>query len=83
MMQQSMHDAIHKNVKLRSLTYCKYGNKCCRCTSLCIVVVSHCLSSFVIVTKGPPSLRTAKKTSDVWCKDLSRRMRPQKKNVNL
>ena len=35
-------------------------------TQLCIVVVSHCLSSFVIVTKEPPSLRTAKKISDVW-----------------
>ena len=71
MMQQSMHDAIHKNVKLRRLIdllqiWYQVCAVRCRCTSLCIVVVSHCLSSFVIVTKGPPSLRTAKKTSDVW-----------------
>ena len=70
MMQQSMHDAIHKNVKLRRLIdilqiWQQVRAVRCRCTSLCIVV-SHCLSSFVIVTKEPPSLRTAKKTSDVW-----------------
>ena len=69
-MQQSMHDAIHKNVKLRRLIdLLQIWQQVCavRCrTSLRIVVVSHCLSSFVIVTKEPPSLRTAKKTSDVW-----------------
>ena len=69
MMQQSMHDAIHKNVKLRRLIDVHITNMVTssRCLLLLyFAVVSHCLSSFVIVTKEPLSLRTAKKTSDVW-----------------
>ena len=70
-MQLSMHDAIHKNVRLHRLIdllqiWLQVCAVRCRCTSLCIVVVSHCLSSFVIVTKEPLGLRTAKKTSDFW-----------------
>ena len=64
-----MHDT-YKNVQLRRLIdllqiwYQVHAVRYC-CTLLCIVVVSHFLSSFVIVTKEPPGLRMAKKTSDV------------------